>query len=105
MPTEEHHEPITAYSGFGQNIILATGGFAPDKLYAASTAPIVFTNLTNTTQEVVFYDFPNVANSGPIPPGRSWSLHYAAAIALLYGNRSGSETGHLYIGGCPPTCG
>jgi len=105
LPTEEHHNPITSYSGFGQNIILTAKGFSPSKLYAANTAPIVFTNLMDTAQEVVFYHFPNVANSGLIPPGGSYSLHYSAAIALVYGNRSGSETGHLYIGGCPPSCG
>jgi hypothetical protein len=105
MPTEEHHEPVTAYSGFGQNIILTTKGFEPYKLYALSTAPIVFTNLTDATQEVVFYHFPNVAHSGPIPPGGSYTLRYPAAISLVYGNRSGSELGRLYIGGCPPNCG
>jgi hypothetical protein len=105
MPTEKGHEPITAYSAFGQNIIITTKGFEPSKLYAAATAPIVFTNLTDTTQEVVFHDFPNVANSGPIPPGKSYSLHYSDAINLGYGNRSESENGLLYIGGCPPNCG
>jgi hypothetical protein len=105
LPTEEHHEPITGYSGFGQNIIVTAEGFSPSKLYAVSTAPIVFTNLTDTAQEVVFYHFPNVANSGQIASGGSYSLHYTAAIALVYGNRSGSETGHLYIGACPPSCG
>jgi hypothetical protein len=105
MPTEERHEPITTYSAFGQNVIITTKGFAPAKLFAASTAPIVFTNLTDTQQEVVFYHFPNVAHSGSIPPGGSYSLHYTAAIALVYGNRSGSDTGHLYIGQCPPNCG
>jgi hypothetical protein len=105
MPTEEDHEPITAYSAFGQNVIITAKGFEPSKLYAASTAPIVFTNLTDTAQEIVFYHFPNVAHSGSIPPGGAYSLHYSAAIALVYGNRSGSDTGHLYIGLCPPNCG
>jgi hypothetical protein len=105
LPTEEHHEPITAYSGFGQNVVITAKGFEPSKLYASSKAPVVFTNLTDLTQEVVFYHFPTVANSGPIPPGESYSLRYAAAIALVYGNRTGIDHGHLYIGGCPPSCG
>lgn len=105
LPTEKDHEPISAYSAFGQNVIITATGFEPSKLYAADTAATVFTNLTDTTQEVVFYHFPNVANSGPIPPGGSYSLHYSAAIALVYGNRSGHDVGHLYIGGCPPNCG
>jgi hypothetical protein len=105
MPTEKDHEPINAYSAFGQNVIITAKGFEPSKLYAADTAATVFTNLTDTTQEVVFYHFPNAANSGPIPPGGSYSLHYGGAIALVYGNRSGHDLGHLYIGGCPPNCG
>jgi hypothetical protein len=105
LPTEAHHEPITGYSAEGQNIIITTHGFEPSKLYASRTAPVVFTNLTDGTQEVVFYSFPTVANSGGIAPGGSYTLHYSASITLAYGNRSGSDVGHLYIGLCPPFCG
>jgi ABC-type Fe3+-hydroxamate transport system substrate-binding protein len=105
LPTEEHHEPITSYSDFGQNVIITKAGFEPWKLYALNKTPIVFTNLTDSAQEVVFYHFPNIAHSGTIPPGGSYSFSYNASIALVYGNRAGTNTGHLYIGGCPPTCG
>jgi hypothetical protein len=104
MPTEEHHDAITAYSAFGQNVIITSTGFEPWKLYALSKTPIVFTNLTDVTQEVVFYHFPDVAHSGSIPPGGSYSFSYSAAMALVYGNHGGTDTGHLYIGGCPPSC-
>lgn len=104
LPTEEHHEPITAYSAFGQDVIITNTGFEPSKLYALSKIPIVFTNLTDSTQEVVFYHSPTVATSGPIRPGGSYGFLYNATIALVYGNRTGSRLGHLYIGGCPPSC-
>jgi hypothetical protein len=105
MPTEEHHEPIQAYSNFGQNVIITNVGFEPSKLYAAGTSPVVFWNLTDTTQEVVFYHVPGTANSGPIAPGGHYSFHYKYASALVYGNKSGSDVAHLYIGMCPPACG
>jgi len=105
MPTEEHHEPIQAYSNFGQNIIITNKGFEPAKLYAARTSPVVFWNLTDQTQEVVFQDVPGHSNSGPIAPGGHYSFNYQFAVALIYGNKTGSETAHLYIGTCPPSCG
>jgi hypothetical protein len=105
VPTENHHEPINSYSSFGQNVIITSKGFEPYKLYAASSTPIVFTNLTSKVQDVHFYHFPNLANSGPIPSGGSFSMKYDAAIDIVYGNRTGTLLGHLYIGGCPPTCG
>jgi hypothetical protein len=104
IPTENGHEPINSYSSFGQNVVITAKGFEPYKLYAASSTSIVFTNLTSTIQEVKFSHFPNVKTSGPILPGRSFSMKYDAAIALVYSNRTGSSLGHLYIGGCPPNC-
>lgn len=105
MPTEDHHEPIQAYSNFGQNVIITSQGFEPSKLYAVRTSPVVFTNLTDQTQEVVFYHVPGTPNSGPIAPGGHYTFNYRFALALVYGNKSGSEHGHVYIGLCPPSCG
>jgi hypothetical protein len=105
MPTEDHHEPIQAYSNFGQNVIITNQGFEPSKLYAVRTSPVVFTNLTDQTQEVVFYHVPGTPNSGPIAPGGHYTFNYRFALALVYGNKSGSEHGHVYIGLCPPSCG
>jgi hypothetical protein len=105
MPTEEHHEPIEAYSNFGQNVIITNQGFEPANLYASGTAPVVFWNLTDQTQEVVFYHVPGTASSGPIAPGGHYDFHYRFASALVYGNKSGSDVAHLYIGMCPPSCG
>jgi hypothetical protein len=105
IPTAQHHEPISSYSSFGQNVIITPKGFEPLKLYAASKTPIVFTNLTDHNQEVVFHDFPNVKSSGVIAPGKSFSFTYDAGIALVYSNPSGSDLAHLYIGICPPNCG
>jgi len=105
LPTENGHEPITSATAIGQNIIITTKGFEPSKLYAASLTPIVFTNLTDVTQVVHFHAFPNIVNSRPIRPGRSWSFRYSKVIVLVYGSRSGSSLGLLYIGTCPPNCG
>jgi hypothetical protein len=104
LPVEEHNDPISSYSSFGQNVIITKGGFAPHKLYAQSKTSIVFTNLTDKVQEVIFHDFPNVSSSGPIRPAGSFSFQYQAAINVGYSNRSGSWGGLLYIGGCPPNC-
>lgn len=105
VPTEQGHEPINAETSFGQNVIITATGFQPFKLYAAASTPIVFTNLTDSTQVVEFYDFPSLKDSKPIPPGMAWSFEYSGAINIGYGNRAGSHLGRLYIGGCPPSCG
>ncbi len=105
VPTEQGHEPVNPQTGFGQNIEITAAGFRPLKLYAAASTPIVFTNMTDRTQVVVFYDFPGLKQSRPIASGTTWSFQYSGAINLGYGNRSGSQTGRLDIGGCPPSCG
>jgi hypothetical protein len=104
IPTEQDHAPINTATGVGQNVVITTRGFAPYTLYAMSKTPIVFTNLTDVTQIVRFHDFPNVAQSPPIRPGRSWSFSYNAVIVVVYSNRSDSELGQLHIGTCPPNC-
>lgn len=105
IPTEEHHEPIDRVNGVGQNVIITAKGFEPFELYAQNKTPIVFTNLTDTTEVVRFHHFPNITKSPPIRPGRSWSFEYNAAITLVYGNPRGTHLGQLYIGLCPPYCG
>lgn len=105
VPTENNHVPIGSSTGIGQNVIITTSGSEPAKLYAASGVPIVFTNLTDATQVVHFRDFPTVAKSKPIAPGRSWSFQYGAVVNVTYGIGSGSSSGLLYIGSCPPNCG
>jgi hypothetical protein len=106
MPTEEHHEPIEAYSNFGQNVVITDEGFEPSELYAQSRTPIVFTNLTDRTQVIVFYHFFSSANhrTKPIPPGETFSFSTRFAINLVYSNPAKTSTGHLHIGGCPPDC-
>jgi hypothetical protein len=97
MPVEAHNEPIRAYSNTGQNIIITKAGFEPDKLYALPQYPIVFTNLTDHTQVVKIYNFPNEPEPEAIPPGGKFSFRYDAQISLAYGNGSGTWHGHLYI--------
>jgi hypothetical protein len=97
MPVEAHNEPIQPYSGIGQNIIITKAGFEPDKLYALPQYPIVFTNLTNHTQVVKIYNFPNEPKPESIPPGGKFSFRYDAQISLIYGNGAGNWHGHLYI--------
>jgi hypothetical protein len=97
MPVEAHNEPISPDSSQGQNIIITSAGFEPNKLYAVHNYPIVFTNLTDETQVVKIYDFPDVPKPEAIPAGGTFSFRYDAQISLLYGNESGTWRGHLYI--------
>jgi hypothetical protein len=97
LPVEAHNVPISPYNAEGQNIIITNTGFEPHRLFAVHAYPIVFTNLTDNTQVIKFYNFPNLPKPEVIPPGGNFSFRYGSQIALGYGNAAGSWRGLVYI--------
>lgn len=103
VPVEYHHVTIAAnpIMGIGQNIIITSQGFEPVSLYGSSNYPIVFTNLTTKTQEVVFYHFPSYPKPIVVPPAGKVSITHNGLIALVYGNATGTVHGHIYLDTLP----
>jgi hypothetical protein len=101
IPVESHNEPVSSYSNAGQSIIFTANGFAPAKLYASHTKPIVFTNLTSKAIVVKFYDWPNYPKPFVVPAGGTYAVHYDAQISLAYALVTGKDLGRLYIDTLP----
>lgn len=57
----------------GQNIIIKGGRVLPQTLESAPGAPIVWYNLSNTAQRIVFAGVTPLVDSGTIPPGATFS--------------------------------
>jgi hypothetical protein len=86
VPTDSG-KPITTDVGDGQQIIISAAGFLPQKLYSTPTVPIVWTNLTEQDQQVVF-DYFSVT-SPVIPPGGTFTWKTAASESIAYRSSSG----------------
>lgn len=71
----------------GQDIIISVGGFLPLKLYSTPSESIVWTNLTDQPQQVIFDHFP--VTSPVIPPGGTFSWKSAASESISYHSASG----------------
>ena len=71
VPTEEGSKPIGQAVATGQQIILGAHGALPAQLFAASSTPVVWTNLTSEPITLTV----NHVGLGPqsIAPGRSYS--------------------------------
>ena len=57
VPTDSGKPDSSDSDGDGQQIIISVGGFLPKRLYATPSDPVVWTNLTNQPQQVVFDHF------------------------------------------------
>ena len=71
----------------GQQIIITVGGFLPKRLYATPSVPVVWTNLTDQPQQVVFDHF--AVHSGVIPPGAKFSWSSPDSESISYHSVSG----------------
>jgi hypothetical protein len=71
----------------GQDIIISVGGFLPTRLYSNPSEKIVWTNLTEQPEQVIFDYFP--VKSPVIPPGGSWSWETGASESIAYHSTSG----------------
>jgi hypothetical protein len=73
--------------GDGQQIIITVGGFLPKRLYATPSAAVVWTNLTDQPQQVVFDHF--AVHSQVIPPGGHFSWTSQDSESIAYHSVSG----------------
>jgi hypothetical protein len=71
----------------GQDIAISVAGFLPLKLYSTPSEPIVWTNLTDQPQQVIFDHFP--VTSPVIPPGGTFSWKSASSESISYHSASG----------------
>ena len=86
VPTDSDR-PISSSVADGQEIIISVGGFLPKRLYSTPSDPIVWTNLTNQPEQVIFDHFP--VTSPVIPPGGTFSWKSAASESISYHAASG----------------
>jgi uncharacterized Zn-binding protein involved in type VI secretion len=86
VPTDSGR-PISPNIDDGQQIIITVGGFLPQRLYATPSALVVWTNLTNEPQQVVFDHF--AVHSPVIPPGGKYSWTSQASESISYHSVSG----------------
>jgi hypothetical protein len=73
--------------GDGQQIIITVGGFLPKRLYATPSDLVVWTNLTDQPQQVVFDHF--AVRSHVIPPGGTFSWSSPDSESIAYHSVSG----------------
>lgn len=86
VPTDEG-KPISANIDDGQQIIISAQGFLPARLYSTNSEAIVWTNLTDQPQQVIF-DYFSV-KSPIIPPGGTYSYKTPASESIAYRSASG----------------
>ncbi len=73
--------------GDGQQIIITVGGFLPKRLYATPSVLVVWTNLTDQPQQVVFDHF--AVSSPEIPPGGTFTWSSQDSESISYHSVSG----------------
>jgi len=88
VPTDSDR-PISSSVADGQEIIISVGGFLPQRLYSTPSDPIVWTNLTNQPEQVIFDHFP--VTSPMIPPGGTFSWKSAASESVSYHSSLGDH--------------
>jgi hypothetical protein len=86
VPTDGN-KPVNPSVDDGQQIIISATGFLPAKLYSNPGSAIVWTNLTNQPQQVMFNAF--AVTSPVIPPGGTWSWTTQDSESIAYRSASG----------------
>jgi hypothetical protein len=89
VPTEIGTTPIAPTLDEGQQVIMAAGGLLPARLYSRPGVAVVWTNLTDQTERVIFDLLP--VRSPPIPPGGSFSYTSLSSQSIAYHTSSGQH--------------
>ncbi len=92
VPTEIHGQPASRDPGAsqaGQEILITPSGIHPSLLFATQGLPVVWTNLTNRLQWVIFTNAQG--GSGPIPPGGSFSIPTPRSESYTFRTASGFD--------------
>ena len=80
-------KPINPQVDDGQQIVISASGFLPARLYSNPGQAIVWTNLTDQPQRVMFDAFP--VTSPVIAPGSTWSWKTQDSESIAYRSASG----------------
>jgi hypothetical protein len=80
-------KPINPDIDDGQQVIISAHGFLPARLYSTPAEALVWTNLTNQDQQVIFDHF--AVKSPLIPPGGTFSWTSQASESISYHSASG----------------
>jgi hypothetical protein len=95
VPSERgNNAPIHAYQDGGDQILITSKGFVPHILYAED-GTVVWTNLTNQTQEITIKN--GAIHSGRIPPGGTFRWNATGSISFRYQSAAG-QYAYLYLG-------
>jgi hypothetical protein len=80
MPTEDPITPIRTGFDTGQQAVITAHGFEPAELGAIIGKPVVWTNLSGTTQRITLQ---GIVTSPLIPPGAQyvWTPNFGGSIA------------------------
>lgn len=87
VPHERGVRPINPTVDNGQQILITRSAFVPAQLFADVTKPVVWTNLSGTTQRVVFDVI--AVHSPPIPPGAQFVWRPSTTLDLGYHSATG----------------
>ncbi len=71
-------------AGMGTTILITASGFRPRILLAPMGTPVVWKNVSSSTQSVHLDNFGSPVDSGPIKPGGAWSFNPNAQLSIVY---------------------
>jgi len=75
--------PVDPNFDRGQSVEITPSTVIPKQLIAAAGFPVVWINHSGTTQDIHFDNVEDV-DSGPIPPGGTWSYTTIRTISIVY---------------------
>ena len=96
LPTELGRAPVDPVRSMGQNVLLTASGPWPHQLFARSSSPIVFTNLTTVPVTISFVSYPVRPHVVP-PDGGTWSWKPSGLISLAYKDSATHSYGNLSV--------
>jgi hypothetical protein len=80
-------KPIDSQVDDGEQIVISASGFLPARLYSNPGQAIVWTNLTDQPQQIMFDAF--AVTSPVIAPGATWSWKTQDSESIAYHSASG----------------
>lgn len=87
VPDQVGSRPVSPTYDMGQHVLVSVGGVLPKWLFATRGEPVVWTNLTDQPQQIVF-DHLQV-RSPPILPGGTWTFTTVSSESISYHTTSG----------------
>lgn len=95
LPTEVDGNAVTEQRATGQQVLLTASGPWPQQLFAHSSSPIVFTNVTDAPVKVTFEHYP-VPTHTVEPAGGTWVWKAPGLISINYKDSRGGS-GNLSV--------